>query len=315
MLIDKKKFNLNYKIIIEDNYNKNIILKSYNDLTDNETNNFEDNLNSFTIKCDIQRIISETNQRAKLTIYNLGEDTRKRIKKNFYTDNNIIKNFRNIEIYAGYESFVTLIFKGFIYTCLSYKNNTEMITELNCLSNGATAVAGHSNISLNPNYTDYEIIQQLAKTMTNIEIGYITKDTDNLFHKNKRGYSFDKNAFEILKDKNKKLDIFVDNQKLYIMNEKEVRTAETIEINNESGLMSIKEYEIYLEITMIFEPLANLNNKVVINSDVFKEYNGIYSIMGINHNLNISKIGNNSLGQTTLKLNMLNKKFIKEIKV
>lgn len=315
MLIDRKKFNLNYKIIIEDNNNQNIILKSYTDTTDQETNNFIDSLNSFTIKCDIKREISETNQRCKLTIYNLGEDTRQRIKKNFYTDNNIIKNFRKIEVYAGYESFITLIFKGFIYTCLSYKNNTEFITELNCLSNGTTAVAGNSNISLNPNYTDYEIIQQLAKTMTNVEIGYITKDTEELFHKNKRGYSFNKNALEILIEKNKKLDIFVDNQKLYIMNEKEVRTAEIIEITAESGLMSVKEYEIYLELTMLFEPLANLNNKVIINSESFKEYNGTYAIMGINHNLNISKIGNNSMGQTTLKINSLNKKLMKEIKV
>ena len=287
------KFNINYKLVIEDLYGNEVIITSYDMLT------FKDKLNSLYIQCSITRQIAEMNQRLNLRIYNLQEETRLKIKKS-RTNTNI---YRKIEVYAGYGSYVSLIFKGCIMTALSCKENTDIITEITALSGGYQSVNGDTNISFTAGYENKNIVNNLVKSIPQLEIGYINQDIV-FFPKNDRGYTIDGNILNELREKAKKIGaiVFIDNERIYIMAEKEVRTSSILKIEDSTGLMSVKEYDIYLEINTLFEPLANLNNKIIINSNIFKQYNGDWQLFGIQHNLSIAKIGANSNATTTLKV-------------
>lgn len=289
------KYNLNYKLVIEDLYGDEVVLSSY----DIDGANFRDKMNSLFIQASITRQIAEMNQRLNLRIYNLQEDTRLRIKKS-RTNTNI---YRKIEVYAGYGSYVSLIFKGCIMTALSFKESTDIITEITALSGGYQSVNGDVNISYTAGYANSNIINNLIAQAPQLEIGYINKDLI-FYPKNDRGYTINGNVLEELRDKAKKIGarVFVDNERIYIFSEKEVRTSSHLKIEDASGLITVKEYDIYLEINMLFEPLANLNNKITIKSSIFKEYNGDWQLFGIQHNLSIAKIGGNANATTTLKV-------------
>ena len=299
-----KKFNLNYKIVVEGNDGKFITLQSY-ELDGGKLKSLDESL---AIKINITKSNTTTPQQCSLTIYNLNPTTRNNIKKSRVYEAN---KKRSIKIYAGYGDFVSLLFDGEVQSAQSNLNGTEFETVVECFNDFAMKY-GNINVSLREEKENKDIIERIRQTMPDIDTGYINESSNNIFKIGKRGRSFQGNSWNLLNTMNKDYNIFIDNNKLYVMKEKEVRTSDILQLDFESGLLEApKEYDNYIEIKTLFEPLANLNNLVILNSSIKSEYNGNYKLLGFTHDLNIENLGNNSNGTTTLKLSFLKGEFEK----
>lgn len=289
-----KKYNLNYKIEAEGVDGAIYTIQSFSDYGTGKQ--FKDKLESLAVKINIERTFTNSANKCSISIYNLAENTRKMIKKSRLSTN----IYRKLRVYAGYQDFITLIFAGTIQTANSYRENDNFITVIEGRDNYAM-INSRTNISIAPNYSG-NIVKDLANNLDNIKIGYITEEA-NIIKSGARGKVINGNTWDIINNANDSLDIFIDNETLFIMKEEEIRTSDNLVIDVESGLLQEpQEYDGYLEVKTLFEPLANINNLITLNSEVIPDYNGDYKLIGIIHNLEIEKIGKQTTGTTTLKL-------------
>lgn len=304
-MMQNRKYNLNYKIELEGEDGTIYTIQSYEESSNGK---FKDKLESLAVEISLDKNNTNSASSCKVAIYNLSPNTRKNIRKS-YRNSNI---YRKIKIYAGYEDFITLIFSGTITTALSYRENNNYITNIEC-SDDYSMVNSFTNVSIKAGFKESDVIKLLAKDLKGVEIGYIT-ESENIFKVGDKGRVYNGKTWDIMNEINQDLDIFIDNNKLYVMGEKEIRTSDILTLDADSGLLQEpKEYDGYLEVKTLFEPLANVNNKVILNSKQLPEYNGDYRLIGVNHNLKIEKIGRETEGTTILKLEFL-KDIEKEVK-
>lgn len=300
---DLKKFNLQYKITIDTIDGNELILSSLSSdvlLNDNKKNNtlksIKDNLKSPTIEFNINKQNNNSGNDATIIIHNLSYETRQRIYKAKIS----VATYRKVIIEAGYQDYTTTIFKGNISYCISTKQGEDIITTIYC--NNSYSV-NNSKISLAMKNNN-DILQTLLKNMKNVDIGEITSN-NNLFKMSSRGRSFNGNIWDIINQNNKDLDIFIDDEKVYILKNNDILKSNDLVLNANSGLLEITENDLMIEAKIVFEPLAKLCSKVILESEFNKRYNGEYKIIGLNHNVIISKIGSESQGTTQLNLNLL----------
>ena len=280
------KFNLQYKITVQDRDFNNVIISSFSEV-------FKDNQYCPTVDITVNKNNISQGNNAKIIIYNLGKNTRKNLKKSII-DTTIN---RQVIIEAGYQTYTTIIFIGNISSCFSYRESENIITEINCNNSFATE---NSKINLSIK-EDKDILNTMVNNLKDTSIGYITKN--DILKVSYRGRSFQGKVWDIINENNEDLDIFIDDKKLYIMAEDEIKSTDKVILDNETGLLQEpKEYDGYIELKTIFEPLATLNGEVVLNSELLPEYNGSYKCIGFNHKITISKIGGSSDGITTWKL-------------
>lgn len=291
------KFNLNYKIVVQDINNNQHIITSIAEETNIKNNKYVDKLNSLAVKINIEKTNTTTAQKCKIEIINLNENTRKLLKKS-KLDTNI---YRQIQVYSGYQDYLTLIFQGNIQSCESYRQNNDFITSINANCDFGI-INGNVNISLKPSYSKKDLIDNIINNMPHTNKGYINYDTLNL-EIGARGRTYQCKAWDLLNEINKNSDVYIDNETIYIMSEQEVLNQSTLILSAETGLLQEpREYDGYLEVKTLFEPLANINNFIVLDSKVRPEYNGNYKLIGYTHSLQIEKIGKQTEGTTTFKL-------------
>lgn len=295
MNFENKKFNLNYKIVVEDINGILHIISSINEKG-------EDILESLSVNINVEKTITDSSNKCKLEVINLKESTRKVLKKS-RLDSNI---YRSLEIYAGYNNKPALIFKGNIETANSYRQNTEFITEIVGMDGQFGIINSQTNKSFDRKFGDNLNIV-LASDLKNINVGYITET--NPFKIGERGRVLEGNTWNLISGQNL-LQTFINDEKVFILQPEEVIANDILIIDNESGLLNTpKEYDGYLEVEMLFEPNVVLGGLTTLESKTAKEYNGNYKLIGANHQLSVSKIGKGSEGKSMLKLQYAFKEF------
>lgn len=292
-----EKFNLNYRIIAQDIYGNLHTLTSIVENT-KRNNQFIDRLNSLAVRINIEKTNTLSAQKCKIQIYNLNKTSRKLLKKS-KLDTNI---YRSIEVYGGYRDYLVLLFKGNIQSAQSYRQNENFITDID-VSCDFGIINGNTNISFASSYSKNDIVRNIINNIPYVKPGYINYNNINMCI-SPRGRVFSGKTWDLLAElKTNNTDVFIDNEQLNIIDNNEAFTADVLYITSDSGLLQEpREYDGYLEVKLLFEPLANLNNFIVLDSISKPEYNGNYKIIGITHNLDIEKIGKQSEGTTTLKL-------------
>lgn len=292
-----RKYNLNYKIEIDGYDKRTYTIQSFNEIT-NIAGSFADKLESPAVKINIEKDNTNSASSCRVELYNLAPDTQRNIRKSRIPADEL----RNINIYAGYEGEITLIFSGNVLTAKTNRNGSDMITVVEATDNYAM-INSTTNISIAANVAPAEVLQTLANDLQGIKPAYITPEAE-ITKVGQRGRTYNGNTWEIINElNNNNLDIFIDNGELFIMGERQVRTADHLIIDAESGLLEEpEEYDGYLEIKTLFEPLANINNRITLNTTVLPEYNGEYKLLGLTHTLDIQKIGNSNEGITIMRL-------------
>lgn len=280
----QRKFNLNYRIEVED---INGDIHTFSSIE----NNYEI-MNSIAIKVDIKKDNTTSANSCNIELYNLGTTTRKLLKKS-RLDTNIN---RIVRVYAGYQYDLVLIYTGTIEVASSEKQGANFITKIQvrddfAMLNSTTQQTITKDYSKNP-------LILLANDLKQTKIGVISKNITPI-NISSRGRVFNGKTWDLLRTNIKLAEIYIDNMQLYIMKQNEVLNDYELVISNESGMIGEpKEYDGYLEMSLIFEPLASLNHLVKVDSEIAPEYNGEYKVIGIQHQFSIAKIGSQA-GQST----------------
>ena len=238
-----------------------------------------------TIDFDIRRGVFAEANTAKLTIYNLGPDTRARLYHDRYRISST--TFQKIQMFAGYNTSKTqtMIFLGNLIEAKSYKTRTDWVTEISGFDCGLGLLKG--NISLT---VDKWTVESIAKTLTQKMQFVAFGAVGNIKTKSSRRISMVGSAFEIMQRLCGDGLVYADNGVLYAIREDEyIKKPGQVDLvcgpNNILG--TPVRGEGLLDVKIVFEPSAFVGQAIQLQS---KEavYNGEYVVRGIRHQGTIS---------------------------
>jgi len=241
-----------------------------------------------TINFSITRSEFAQASTASFEIINLKEATRAKL----YKDRQDTEKYILIKFYAGYgedEKKLPMCFCGDVLDCYSYKDGgtTEFKTEITTMSGGINRTEFSSNFEMTAGTPPLLIIQKLANDM-HVEIGAISSTILDKLTKSSRAVPFSGNSYEILSNYVGG-HMFIDNNRLYILDKDDVRLDGVLTLNVDTGLVGTpKRRDAVLEASLVFEPNIELCQLLYLTSLTAPYMNGQYKVIGFSHNGTIS---------------------------
>lgn len=215
---------------------------------------------------------------------NLSENNKALLWLDIY---NFAKKYIFMKLYAGYGQNMPLIFAGFVYQCMSYKDggSTEFITELVCNNNGLMADREYFNVTFSTGTKFEDIIKFVTQDNKYVSAGYLTPDISPI----KRDKTYIGQPLDVLKRENGGYDLFIANGELNVLGDRDVIPGEVQVISDESGLLgSPKRSNAWVECDMVFEPGLRAGQAITLNSSSLPWLNRVYKIIEVKHNGTIS---------------------------
>lgn len=221
---------------------------------------------------------------AFVNIYGLAQLTREKLYKDRYDTIKYIE----MEIYAGYEDFDARIFNGTVKECQSYKESggTEFITEIEAWDGGLAVERGNDNNSFAAGTNYPTVLETLCQNMPNIQIGAISPDYEEktLLRPHFAGNKTYDDLSDLVGG-----NIFIDNEYIYFLSDRDVIDGEVSLINIDSGLLgSPRRRDTILTLDLIFEPRITVGQQIALESKNLPYLNGVYKVLGVNHEGTIS---------------------------
>lgn len=253
------KFNRNYRLTIQAEQGGVIIIEP-----------------PFTIEFNIIRAKFATANSATISIYNLSPKTRNRIFK----DRFIIETYKRVVLEAGYGDNLSTIFIGNIFSALSARRGSEIVTTLNCQDGGFDITNTTISSTIAAGATATDILSALSGYFTHVVPGVISAPED----KYNRPIVLGGNVFELIQVYAKG-QAFIDLEKLYVLQNNQVLVNEAIPfLDAETGLLETPAREdAFLTITTLFEPRVIIAQIIEIDSPILPQYNGQYQVIGLEH--------------------------------
>lgn len=270
--------------------------------------------NPLTIEFFIDKNVNSQCNSMDLKIYNLAESSRKLLVQDKFnmTDWGSGKRYRKVVLQAGYGKNIPIIFAGNLVEGFSFRQGTEVITQLHCFDGLYGMGNSFANFVLNQGVSKQDSLSRLISTFNKIEKGIITKIDGEL----KRGTMFSDNTYVLIKENygqhltsnngtlyTTNYDIFVENEKINIIGKNEyIDKGYVMEISSDSGLLNVPmRRETLLECDMIFEPNLMCGQILELKSSFNKYFNGTYKLYGFTHSGIISDSVDGE-AKTTLQL-------------
>lgn len=266
-----------------------------------------------TLEFSIIRAPYEGQNTCTFRIYNLAQNTREGILKDYYdTSNN-----RYLKLQAGYgASPYPLIFNGNIQEAWSVKESgsNNYITQITGYDAGYVTSTAMINTTISPGTSKQAVINTLVNNLVNtpssvgssngkttgLAVGYITNAWEGITYP--RGRTLFGNTWQILQQEVLGT-AYIDNGKINILNNNDVFTGGIPVINASTGLLSTPKRSQYtLEIEILFEPNIVPGQMVQLNSVSDPQWNGNYKVYTLEHRGIISGSVN---GRRTTKLKFL----------
>lgn len=225
-----------------------------------------------------------------LTIYGLAQGTREKLYKDRYD----VTTYIEVEVRAGYEDGMSLIFKGTVKECQSYKESggTEYRTEVEAWDGGLSVYKGEDNDSFSADVDKATILETLCQNMPTVKVGAISEDYYN--ETTLRPSVYTKKTYDELMtitDGN----MFIDFERIYFLKENDVidGNISSLDVSN-SLLGSPKRSNSIIKIQVIFEPRVIVGQWLTVTSLSLPYLNGTYKVLGVAHDGTISgaKCGN-----------------------
>lgn len=245
--------------------------------------------NPFTLIFNIRRKALSSSNTASFKIYNLNENTRNQLYKD-YTN---LLALRHMTLRAGYSDPLPIIFDGNIKWCTSSRGQgeTNFITEIEAFDWTFPVVNSHTSRSFPGEVRKQQVVDQLVKDITSmgpekhrVTRGHIRQYVDENnnpiveYDRVLSGYSW-----HLLKEETDNA-CFIDNGQLHILNEDDYFDGSLTEISSETGLLGApKRSETFVMAEMVFEPTLVVGQQVTLKTSSQKMFNGQYKIIGINH--------------------------------
>ena len=239
--------------------------------------------NPITCQFTVTRGLLSDNNKATIKLYNLAPNTRDKIFQDAYTID--WEKFKYVQLYAGYNGNVPLIFKGRILQAYSYKNggDTDIITEIQAMA--LDIFDCQSSYTFKAGTSKKEALQTMVLDMPNVMLtnlgtleGEFLTDT-----------TFDGNTMENL-SKLTGGNVFVDNGDLNCIETYEVIDVPVPVISDDSCLLGTPiRRDANIEIKTIFMPDIIVGQLLEINSRISPVFNGQFKVIGFTHDCMISE--------------------------
>lgn len=258
-----------------------------------------------TIELNIVRGIYSSLNTGTFRVYNLAEKTRNRIFQDLFRLKGSSLLYKRIILQAGYNQLAT-IFSGNLMQSFPFRKGGDIVQQIEALDGGFGQQNSFTNLVLGKGTTINEGLDKVSNDLLKIEKG-IFSDFVGAF---KKPFSlFGDTIGEIKKFMRGQGDVFVDNEKLFVLKSNEGTTGQVRLINSETGLLGTPlRRNTFLQIEMIFEPRLAIGHIVEIQSSVNPIYDGQYKVVGISHSGTISGAVAGSL-KTVLQLYIGNELF------
>lgn len=262
----------------------------------------------FTVQITTRREIQNSPAEADVTIYNLNMNSR----ENLYFDRYNFAGYRSFELYMGYGGDMSLVFKGNVMECYSVRSGVNFETHINAWDGGMFYISGFNSKT----YNNTKVSDQIKSLMDevkngNVKIGKISPKIDENTSEISRPQSYFGKTTDIIKNiVGKAFDVFTENEEIKIMKANEVVDGNITEISAETGLIETpRKQEYTLEVKMMLEPRIQIGQAVELNSITAPRFNGVYKVIGVDHDALISE--NESSENTTTVILLYNSKYEK----
>lgn len=230
----------------------------------------------FQTNTGINNTASNTGQ---FQFINLSEDNKSLLWLDVW---NFSKKYIFMRLYAGYGNNMPLIFAGFVYQCISYKDggSTEFITELVTNNNGMMQDKEYMNVTFSKGTAFSDIIKVVTGNGKYVRAGYITPDIAPL----KRDRTYIGQPIDLIQREQSGYDIFISNGEINVLGDRDVIPGEVQVISDESGLLgSPRRSQAWVEADMVFEPGLRAGQAIVLNSSTLPWMNRTYKIIEVKH--------------------------------
>lgn len=236
-------------------------------------------------------------------IYNLPRDLHAKLWKDKTNESVFIK----MEVYAGYNDNMPLIFSGFVVQGDTERTSgsTEFVTTIQA----EEGQQEYSNLFVNYTFmkdTEFrDIVNTFLSESNGVYTGYISPTIPKL----KRARTFIGQPMYLLRQEYAGMNIFIEKGRLNVLNENEVIPADIPVITADSGLLgSPRNMDGTIILETIFEPGLKSGQAIQVLSDSLPFMNQFYRIEAIKHKGTISGSVSGKL-TTSLTLTMLGENF------
>ncbi len=219
----------------------------------------------------------------EIDIFNLGQLKQSRLYQDRYVGGLPAKT---IKLEAGYSTLYT-IYDGIIFRASSARERSDIVTRIECLAGNIDIQESQVFTTLQSGQTLGGILKYLAQQFPNLTPYAIGNFTQNM----SRPVVLNGSTWNLLKQYSNG-NVFIDNQKIYILQDNEVVPGNTV-INDATGILETPRRDLgYLSVSTLLETGIDMKTTVQIASTVQSNYNGVYSVVGIQHRGIISEAVN-----------------------
>lgn len=246
----------------------------------------------FSIHFQIIRNTMSSPNSIKLTIYNLSQSTRGKLKKDKYS---FAENWQ-MQLKAGYGNNLYTVFLGNIYEVASLKIGTEWVTSIDgfdgmfAIQNGVTSATFGAGTSLQ------DQVKAMASDLPGIAVGVITGESGE----SERGSVYMGQTSEAL-DKATGEQWFIDLGTLHSLgDEQALANLQVVVIDGDILLETPKRRETFVDCKVLFLPQCSVKAVCEIRR-ADRIFNGQWQILGFTHDVTISSAEAGS-ATTTIQL-------------
>ena len=252
-----------------------------------------------TLEFSVERKILATVNTGHFRIYNLNQDSRNQIYKDYF----LLTKVLLMTLKAGYGSSLYTIFYGSILEAKSYReeSSVDFITEIDGSDLGPAIFSGFVSRTVSSPITRQDLIGQLIGELPYAQRGAVATFEGDY----KRGRSLLGNPWDILQVETIR-NSFIDSGHVHCLKNDDCFSGEITEISSDTGMLGTpKRSQIYVIVDMIFEPGLQLGQIVQLNSRTQTKFNGQYKVYGVRHQGIISGAKNGKC-RTTVTLVTVN---------
>jgi murein DD-endopeptidase MepM/ murein hydrolase activator NlpD len=210
------------------------------------------------------------------------------IQAKLYIDRFTKQKQKNIvvNLYAGYQNCMPLIFSGNVIICNSYRysGSVDWTTEVQAFAGGALEQYGFINATFTERTEIKDVLDYMLKDNPEIKLGCISPDLKPLT----KNTTFIGQTLDILGRNFGDYDIFIDKGKLHVLGQRDVIKGELLVLTDSSGLLGVpRKSDVFVEAELLFEPQIQLGQAIslISKSQLIQDlgFNQAYEVVGIRH--------------------------------
>lgn len=238
----------------------------------------------FTIEFWVERDTLASLNQFSVNLYNLSEANRRRIFQDRYDlasvdVNNVSTGPRKLTLEIGY-GILYKIFEGQIYSASSAREGTNIITRIEGRSGIYDVVTTQISQTYQAGGTLGGLFTYLVGQFPTLTLGNDVSSWTQIFN---RPIAMCGTVWDQIKKYSSQL-AYIDNSKVFILQQNEVLNTPQLSVNESSGLLETpRRFEGRILVSMLMEPSVSINQLVNLTSLVEPAFNGQYPVIGIRH--------------------------------